>query len=237
MTAYELMIKTNHYLLGGGVLTEAQRQNIVGQLLPARSTHEQARRFYQGVRLPGNIDGDGRRMYPVFFIPPYHDGKKYPTVTGVTPKTHILSANAYELEILRLLCLFDPDDPDVAEMIDYTLARLKTTCFGNMDDGVGECFDASLIVLRFLVAAAPGETRWIMDRIDSFNRHFTKKRRPRGVLWYFYLCLSELPDPVAAPEILKHHEALVRQYENISRLKPPQIIKTILGRVLTKIPA
>ena len=155
MTAYELMVKTNHYLIKGGELTDAQKTNIIRQLLAAKSTPQQAVRFYAGVRFPGNTDSSGRRMYPEFFIPPYNGGEKYKTVLNQTPKTHILSANLYELEILRLLHLFAPDDTEIKNMVEKTLARLKTTCFGNEDDGVGECFDTNLIVLRFLAAADP----------------------------------------------------------------------------------
>lgn len=80
MTPYELMIKANHYLIKGGMLTDAQKQNIVRQLMAARSTESQARRFYAGVKFPNNMGSDGRQMYPFFFIPPYNDGKKYKTI-------------------------------------------------------------------------------------------------------------------------------------------------------------
>ena len=110
MTAYELMIQTNHHLIKGSELTEPQKQNIVRQLMAARTTPEQAKRFYIGVKFPNNTDENGRQMYPLFFIPPYNNGKKYKTIFNQTPKTHILSANMYELEILRLLYLFTSDD-------------------------------------------------------------------------------------------------------------------------------
>ncbi len=204
MTPYELMVKTNHYLIKGGELTGGQKENIVRRLLAAKSTTEQAARFYTGVRFPGNTDTGGRKMYPEFFIPPYNGGEKYRTVLGQTPKTHILSANLYELEILRLLHLFTPDDPEIKNMTGKTLARLKTTCFGSQDDGVGECFDANLVVLRFLAAAAPRETDWINGRIENYNRHANDKKRPWFSRWYFWLYLSELPFELAKPEVDKY---------------------------------
>ena len=143
-------------------------------------------------------------MYPVFFIPPYSDGGKYKTVLNQTPKTHIPASNMYELEILRLLCLLAPKDPGINTMTGKTLFRLKTTCFGYMDDGTGECFDTSLIVLRFLTAAAPNDKEWIQNRIDNYNRHFPDKKRPSYCLWYYRLCLSELPSDIAEPEISKY---------------------------------
>lgn len=209
MTAYELMIKTNHYLIKGGDLNEAQKRNIVSQLLNAKSTPEQARRFYIGVKFPDNTDSSGRHMYPLYFIPPYNDGKKYKTILGQTPQTHILSANMYELEILRLLYLFAPDNAEIKEMTSKTLERLKTTCFGHCDDGVGECFDASLVVLRFLAAVAPNEREWIQSRIDNYNRHYSDKKRPSFCVWYYWLCLSELPFDMINHEVDKYKNEML----------------------------
>jgi len=113
------------------------------------------------------------------------------TVIPMSPKTHILSANAYELEIIRLLHLFAPEDTAVREIVRGTLERLKAACFGNGCEK-GECFHAALPVLRFLAAAAPGETEWIAKLISFFHAHFDDQKRHSGVLQYFNLCLSEL---------------------------------------------
>lgn len=193
MTAYELMIKANNYLMKGGTLSDAQKHNIVNQLLLARSTEEQVRRFYHGMRISDNAGQTERNMYPIYFIPPYNEGKKYQTIVGQMPKTHILSANMYELEILRLLYLLAPDNIEVRQMISGTIARLKKTCFGYMDDGVGECFDTSLVVLRFLIAVAPNEVEWIESRIDNYKRHVNDKKRPLFCKRYYEICMAELP--------------------------------------------
>ena len=210
MTAYELMIKTNHHLLQGGTLTNAQKAGIARQLLAARSDERTKQSFYKGVRYPGNVDTNGRGgMYPAYFIPPYNGGKKLQTVIPMSPKTHILSANAYELEILRLLFLFAPDDPTVKDMVSGTLERLQATCFGN-GCAAGECFHSALPVLRFLAAAAPGETAWINTLIAFFDGHIDEKLKAKkcgnSVLRYYRLCLSELPNGIAAPEIQKFEQ-------------------------------
>jgi len=196
MTAYDLMIKTNHHLLQGGALTDAQKAGIARQLLAARSDERTKQSFYRGVRYPGNVDANGEgRMYPGYFIPAYNGGKKLQTVVPMSPKTHILSANAYELEIIRLLHLFAPGDPVVQDMVKGTLARLRTTCFAN-GCPQGECFHAALPVLRFLAAAAPDETAWINKLIAFINAHIAEKLNAKkcnnGVLRYYRLCLSEL---------------------------------------------
>lgn len=227
MNAYELMIKTNHYLIKGGKLTDRNIDQIVEQLLAAKTTPEQASRFYVGMKYPNNINNDGRRMYPEYFIPPYNDGKKFRTILGQMPKTHILSANMYELEILRLLYLLAPQNADVEQMVKITLERLKTTCFGHEDDGVGECFDASLVVLRFLAAVSPKDTTWIESRINNYNHHVHEKKRPWYALWYYWLCLSELPLNLAKSEIEQYKDEMVNWLKNKSCVMNREQDKTI----------
>ncbi|MBN2853244.1 MAG: hypothetical protein JXQ23_10970 [Clostridia bacterium] len=204
MNTYELMIKTNHFLIKGGTFTEKQKQNIVKQFMSAVITSDKAQKFYRAVRFPGNIDQNGRRMYPIFFLPPYNNGNKLKTIFNQTPKTHILSANMYELEIIRILHILDPENETVKEMVEQSLRRLRTTCFGNEDGGEGECFDTSIVVLRFLAQVAPSDTKWIKSRIDNYNNHVDEKKRPWFSKWYFWLCLSELPFDIAKPEIEKY---------------------------------
>ena len=204
MTPYELMIRANRYLICGSkpALTYAQKTYITARLLSARSSAEDCTRFYRGVRYPENRDSAGRRMYPELFIPPYQDGKKYRSILGQLPHTHIFSANLYELEILRLLFLFSGADDEIRSMVSHTLKRLKTTCFGNCDDGVGECFDTSLVVLRFLAAVAPDQTVWIQSRIENYQNHVNDAKRAGQTPWYYFLCISELP-PSYAHTILR----------------------------------
>jgi len=209
MTAHELMIKSNHYLLKGGKFTDAHKANLVRQFLSARSDEGTKQRFYKGVRYPGNADKTGGgHMYPMFFIAPYNGGKKLQTVIPMSPGTHILSANSYELEIIRLLHTFAPDNPDVAAMVKATLHRLKTTCYGYNDCAVGECFHSALIVLRFLACAAPDDVEWIGKLIRFFRKHLDAKMGSKyvcaNVIYYYWMCLSELPIEFARPEILRY---------------------------------
>lgn len=226
MNAYELMIKSNHYLIKGGTLSEKQKENIVHQFLSARSTREQAQRFYNGVKFPNN-NVDGRQMYPVFYIPPYNDGKKLKTIYSQTPKTHIFSANMYELEIIRLLYALDPDNPSVNDMSLRTLNRLRTTCFGYCDDGTGECFDTSIVVLRFLSTVAPSETSWLKSRIANYNNHVDDKKRSWHSKWYYWLCLSELPFEIAKPEIEKYKDEVMPWLTSKSAVMNSEHDKTV----------
>jgi len=123
----------------------------------------------------------------------------------MTLKTHILSANAYELEIIRLLHLLAPDNPIVQNMVHETLARLKTTCFGYRDCHHGECFHAALIVLRFL-GAVSDDVQWMKKLIRLFNTYNGETVRHSGTVWYYWLCLSELPVAIAEPELEKNKD-------------------------------
>ncbi len=208
MTVYNLMLKTNEYLIKGGALSDKQKQTIIKHFLDAVSTEDKVIRFHSSVRAPSAENGDTRHMYPVFFIPPYNNGKKYKTVTTVTPHTHILSANAYELEIIRLLYLLAPNNKMVIYMLNKTLERLKTTCFGNFCDK-GECFETSVIVLRFLSATVMFETAWIDRLINGIKVHINDKKRHSGILFYYWLSLSELPSELALPEITRFKDDML----------------------------
>jgi hypothetical protein len=221
------MLNTDRYLIKGGILTDPQKANIVRQLLSAQSDDWKKHSFYSGVKFPNNIDNVKRRMYPEFFIPPLNDGKKLKTLFNQTPKTQILSANNYELEILRLLILLAPDNSDVQFMQTRTLERLKTTCFGNADDGLGECFDTSLVVLRFLSTAAPEDLTWIKSRMDNYNRHAAEKKRPWYSLWYYWLCLSEIPFSLAESEIRKYKDEILTRLTTKSYVMNSEQDKTV----------
>ena len=185
MTAYELMIETNRRLIAGEAISEDEKTIIVKQLLSFADTPKKPAQF--------GIEPNNKARAPMFFKYPHNDGKKLKTVLGQTPKTYILSGNMYELEILRLLCLFAPENTVVSYMADHTLKRLKATCFGFHGCYLGECFDSSLVVLRFLTIAAPSEIEWMKKIIGIYANHATNKKRVKIVDKYFKLCIAELP--------------------------------------------
>lgn len=185
MNPYELMLKTNHYMIQGGALTLKQKQSIAKQLIAALEAGYAAK--YEA-----------------------ENGRKAKTILLQAAKTKILSENMLELEMLRLPALFTPEQPEVKGRISSTLKRLSNTCFGFQDDGVGECFDASLVVLRFLSAANPQDTVWIKSRIENYNRHKDEKKRSWQSKWYFWLCLSELPFALAEPELSANRLEIMR---------------------------
>ena len=198
MTAYNLMIKTTHYLIRGGELTDAQKANIVRQLRAGRITDGRMKIF------------NNPNWYPKYYIPPHNNGKRLQTVIPMSPKASIVADNAYEFEIIRLLHLFQPND-EVSHMIEGTLNRLKQTCFGYESCHYAECFEAGLTVLRFLSCAAPHDRDWIKKQIAVYNNHFADKRRHSGVQKYYWFILSEMPIEIAQPELLREKNHIIGQ--------------------------
>lgn len=83
----------------------------------------------------------------------------------------LLYANHYELEILRLLYLLEPENDTINEMIENTLNRVKDTCFGN-SCMQGECIVAGISVLRFISAIKPVDTELIDKLLNPLGDIF-----------------------------------------------------------------
>lgn len=216
MTAYELMIKTNHHIIKDGELTDAQKANIVRQLLAARTDERDIKKFYEKMKAGGET-------YPGYYLPPYNDNKKYQTVIPMSPKTHILSMNAYEMDILRLLHLFAPENPIVKDMVKGTLKRLEKSCPGG-DCCQGECFHSSLPVIRFFAVAALHDISWIKKLVDKIDKGIDWRYKDNAI-GYYWLCLSELPYYIAEQGLLKYKN------EFIARLKKSMPLNTEKARI------
>ncbi|MCL2361826.1 MAG: hypothetical protein FWC73_08455 [Defluviitaleaceae bacterium] len=224
MTAYELMIKTNHHLIRGGEYNEAEKADIAHQLRANRVTDGRMRTF-------------NPYAYPKFYFPPHNNGKKLQTVVPISPKTNIVADNAYEYEIIRLLHLFQPDD-DVSHMIDVTLNRLKKTCFGYESCHYAECFEAGLAVLRFLSFAALHDMDWIGKQISVYNNHFADNKRHSGVQRYFWYILSDMPIEIAEPEILRQKEIIIDHINHSYTIKNgnEDILLYVMRNTLARLP-
>lgn len=77
------------------------------------------------------VKGETDHIYPNYYIQPHNGNKKLRLIQGYLPKTNILYANHYELEIIRLLYMFISENQAVDEMVKNTLQRLKESCLGN----------------------------------------------------------------------------------------------------------
>lgn len=156
MENYMILVTVNQKEAEGGNFTEEEKQETVRILLEGVACKEDVKKYKLRMRVNPYTD----TIYPKYFIPPYNDNKKLSMINGKMPKTHILYANHYELEILRILFLFAQENETVQMMIAKTLERLKNTCYGNFCSQ-GECVAAGKCVLRFLQTVCPQEKVWI----------------------------------------------------------------------------
>ena len=156
MEKYHLLIELNRKLSSGEDISASEKEKAVSVFLNGVSSKEEVMKYKKRMRVnPGT-----ENIYPLFYIPPYNEGKKLRLMDGYLPKTNILYANYYELEILRLLHMFVPENDVVHDMVKVTLQRLKETCFGN-SCMQGECFATGICVLRFLTVVCPENRAWI----------------------------------------------------------------------------
>ena len=156
MENYNILMEVNWKETRGDSFKDKEKQEIVEMLLNGIACKEDVKKYKLRMRVNPFTDN----IYSNYFIPPYNGNKKLPMINGRLPKTHILYANHYELEILRILFLFAPENETVQTMIKNTLERLKNTCYGN-NCPQGECVATGKVVLRFLQAVCPEENDWI----------------------------------------------------------------------------
>lgn len=162
MEKYQKLMELNRKQVMGEEITALEKENFVRLCKSEICSREKILRYKRSMKVNAETDC----MYPNFFIPPFNNNKKLRLVQGFLPKTHILYANHYELEILRLLVMFAPEDETVKRMVDNTQKRLKNTCFGKSCPQ-GECKAAGISVLRFLASACPEDKLWI-KRLTNF---------------------------------------------------------------------
>jgi len=206
MDAHQRLCEINTRLFAGDDITEPERQKTVDFFLGEQT--ENLPSAFLGV-------GDGRDHAPLFYRPPWPDGKRARLITGHLPKTGILHANHYELEIIRLLLLFAPHDQRVRKMAAQTFERLERTCFGNFCPK-GECVAASVCALRFYNAHCPGDAKRRQRLLVPLGKLFSHAG-PGKSEWqcqlpvsYFLLALAETRDEIAADLIRAQGEWLQR---------------------------
>lgn len=167
MNKYETLIEINRKEVFGEAISSQDKEMAVSAFLNGMNRKEEVQNFKRRMRVNDETD----TIYPQFFIPPYNGTKKLRLVQGYLPKTNILYANHYELEILRLANMFAPENERIATMTQNTLQRLKNTCFGN-SCMQGECFATGISVLRFLAVAQPEDEEWIDRLLSPLGEHF-----------------------------------------------------------------
>ncbi len=156
MENYRILMEVFQKEAEGENYTDEEKQEIVERLLNGMACREDVKKYKLRMRVNPYTDN----IYPNYYIPPYNENKKLRLADGSVPKTHILYANYYELEILRILFLYAPENDTVQKLIKNTLLRLKNTCYGNKCPQ-GECVATGKVVLRFLQTVCPEDKDWI----------------------------------------------------------------------------
>lgn len=158
---YNILMEMNRKIIFAEEISNIEKEKNVSILLNGICGKEDILKYKKRMRVNSETDN----TYPNYYIPPHNGNKKLRLIQGYLPKTNILYANHYELEIIRLLYMFAPENRKVNEMVEKTLQRLKNTCFGNSCTQ-GECMTTGISVLRFLIVTKPNDLEWI-DRLLS----------------------------------------------------------------------
>lgn len=167
MDKYKTLTEINRKAIFSEEISAAEKEQAVSVLLDGICRKEDIMKYKKRMRVNPETDN----IYPDYYIPPYNGNKKLRLIQGYLPKTNILYANHYELEIIRLLFMFAPENEKVNELVENTLRRLKNTCFGNSCTQ-GECMAAGISVLRFLAVTKPHDLEWTDKLLDPLGDVF-----------------------------------------------------------------
>jgi hypothetical protein len=150
---YDLIGSINQRLIMGEVISNNEKQHVVDTILQSPDLSDSkliTKENFNAVEFSTT-----QVMYPLFLVPTKEErAGKLRLITGERPKTRILSDNAYELELLRLLALWARGHKKVEAILYTTEKRLEKTCFAYFCSK-GECTGASIAFLRFWTAYKP----------------------------------------------------------------------------------
>ena len=167
MEKYQTLVEINRKAVFGEEISNAEKDKAVSVFLNGISSKEDIQVFKRRMR----VDPESDNMYPNHFVPPFNGNKKLRLIQGYLPKTNILYTNHYELEILRLLFMFAPENEQVNRLVENTIKRLTKTCFGNSCEK-GECVATGISVLRFLAVTQPDNVDQINKLLDPLSEKF-----------------------------------------------------------------
>jgi len=216
MTIYETICDVNEKLIKKESIETNFKQDTINYILNNISGNEKINSFIKHFK-------DNKNMYPLYFIPPYNNGKKLRIISGYKPKTILLSSNHYELEILRILNLWSNKNDIVKDMTMNTLTRLDKTCFGHYCSK-GECIGASVTALRFINTVCHDKTDWVKELLNPLSKLFIDQKgmgiKNNFPFFYFCLVLSELPIELAKKYIIEKQEFLKKLLTRGSLIGP-----------------
>lgn len=214
MTIQNIIDTYNYAAVTGCRLTKAASENLCSEIMKILKPY--AKRPVKAIT-------------PVFTEVGHGVPEDFATFTGYKVKTQSLYGNYAELELLRILYTLKPEAPMLGEMLMATKERLAETCFGQFC-GKGECFEVSIITLRFMATVFPEESLWVDSLINGIATTIRDRKRKiskRSILMFCQV-ISEMRrarDGVLMDEMLWYVDGA--HLHNISRVSA-EIIDCIL---------
>ena len=170
---YDLLCSVNTRLIMGEILSEDEKRAIVDRIRSSRDLRgfvSVSTKTFSAPETPGRS-----AMYPTVFIPSAEErAGKLRLITGELPKTRLLSDNAYELEIMRLLSLWARGQQAVEAILEIAEARTRRAPFSSFCTK-GERPGVSVAFLRFWTAYRPNDLekqREIVHQMRPFSQAY-----------------------------------------------------------------
>lgn len=185
-------------------------------------TEKASNNLYQGILSHIDVDAQVDKAYksPRFTEVNHTVPEDFTTFTGYRPRTKNLYGNYCELELLRILYLLKPEADQFRPIFEATKQRISETCYGSFC-ATGECFEISILALRYIATIFPEEKLWIDMYVRKIAATFMgrSKKISRRSLLMFCQVLSELRRPQDA-EVIDGLLALVddRHLPEVSRI-------------------
>jgi hypothetical protein len=240
---YDLLCSVNARLIMGETVGEDERRAIVDKICSSRDL----RGFISiSTKEFGAPETPGRSaMYPTVFIPSAEErAGRLRLITGELPRTKLLSDNAYELEIMRLLSLWARGHQAVEAILEVAEARTRGAPFSSFC-AKGECPGVSVAFLRFWIAYRPNDLakqREIIRQMRPFSRTHDSGQGSwvRGLKvpkFYLLSALNECAYQVVEEELRCGTSLLLRMLKKPWLDEPYNLLrKHVVRTALSRIP-
>ncbi len=234
---YDLVCSVNSRMITGDKLSEQEKSNVIDTILSSRNLEDMVSKSAK--KLDSKNISSRTVMYPAIFIPTDEErDSRLRLITGELPKTKMLSDNAYELEIMRLIALWGREKAD--DILKIIEKRLLRACFSTFCSE-GECIGAVMAFLRFWAAYRPGDIERQKEIIAQMkphrDGHGSWRRGLDLPLFYTYSVFSECAYEAVEEELL-HCRNLLWNSLNKPWLNEPYNLlrKYVVKNALSRIP-
>jgi hypothetical protein len=249
MNLYETMLSVEYSLILDQEYEAAAKRAVVNQLLSYRSKYSDVQKFHAGIAASlhygrySAFDEYGLSpMYPQIFIPPFINtteaeygnspyGAKYRLVTGYMPKTLMLSSNAYELGVMRLLGLFGADDKTAERMNREVYERLEKGILRNLlaRGAKNEHYLLAVAVLRYLNTSTTN-TATLKSLLNLIEYSEESKSFSDSEVLFKYLAYSEIPSEIIKETLIGYQSDILKRLDTVSEIDPltPRILNSCL---------